>query len=81
MSSSPWLPQEPQVAAPESLALSLDQAGALLGCHGRTIRNLIARGELRSFTIGRLRRVRRVDLEAYLARLAGESRNGTDAVA
>jgi len=39
----------------------------LLGVSKRTVEHLIARGELRSLRIGRLRRIRAADVDEYLA--------------
>ena len=56
-------------AAPEP-AEWLDTAGAaeLLGVSGRTIRNMVARGELPEHRAGRLLRFRRCEVEALLRR-------------
>ena len=46
--------------------LSPEELAEFLGC-GRTYAyKLLARGEIRSFKIGRLRRIRRQDVERYL---------------
>ena len=49
-------------------ALSVRQAAALLHVSEPTIRRYIKDGELPSLTMGRCRRIRRVDLEAFLDR-------------
>ena len=47
-------------------ALTVREAAALLHCSEPTIRKYIKAGELPSITIGRCRRIRRADLEAFL---------------
>lgn len=48
-------------------ALSAESAAAVVDCHPKTIRRAIARGELKSFRIGRgrIRRIWRRDLDAW----------------
>ena len=55
-------------AADPPLALTLDEAGALLSVSARTIRRLIASGEIESRRIRRSIRVVRASLLAYLDR-------------
>jgi excisionase family DNA binding protein len=60
--------------------LVLDVAGVarLIGVSRRTVEHEIARGELQSLRIGRVRRVRRVDVEAYLAKRVEAEAESTD---
>lgn len=46
-------------------------AAELLGISERYVERLVATGELASVRIGRLRRLRVADVQAYCARLAG----------
>ena len=60
-----------EILAPEELAV-------VLGCGRTTAYRLIAEGEIPSFTIGRLRRVRRSDVDAFVERrLRDAEREGT----
>lgn len=59
----------PSRPAPAPLLLTVEEAGAALGV-GRTLMfELIARGDIRTVRVGRLRRVRPDDLDAYVAAL------------
>lgn len=49
------------------------EAADLLGVSRMTVRRLIWRGELPVVLVGSEMRLRRVDLERYVARLAGET--------
>lgn len=62
--NSPWLPQEPQ-AAPERIAVDLEEAGAACGVCSRTIRNWLREG-LRSSLIGRRRLILVDDLREFI---------------
>ena len=53
---------------PEPLQVSIDEAARLLAYNARTIRRLIARGELPVVGQGRLRRVPMQSLHAYQER-------------
>lgn len=57
-------------AAPRSgpLQVTIREAAALLSYDERTIRRLVARGELRAIGRGRLRRIALVDLRDWQAR-------------
>lgn len=55
------------------LLLSLPEVGVVLGCSPSKVKRLIADGELPAVMVGKVRRVRRVDVDAYLERLAGAS--------
>jgi excisionase family DNA binding protein len=59
-------PQRP--AALEPLQVTIHEAATLLRYHERTIRRLIARGDLRAVGRGRLRRVALADLRAWQER-------------
>ena len=62
---------------PEKLLLTVTEAAALLGI-GRTLMyELIGAGAIQSVTVGRLRRLRQADLEAFAAGLPA---TGTDSV-
>lgn len=45
---------------------SVEQAGAQLGIGSRTVYGLIDRGELAAYRMGRVYRIRSVDIDAYL---------------
>src|SRR5918997_3356931 len=63
------LPSPEEVRAKETL--SPEEMAVVLGC-GRTMAyRLLAHSEIPSFTLGRLRRVRRVDVERYIAERGG----------
>ena len=55
--------------------LSLSEAGEVLGLRARTIRRMIARGEIRGYTVGRTRNVRvlRSDVEECLQPIKTDS--------
>jgi excisionase family DNA binding protein len=53
--------------AAEPLALTYAAAGELLGVSARTVFSLVARGELRAARFGRSVRIRRAELERFLA--------------
>jgi len=50
------------------LAFNVPATARMIGVSTRTVELLIASGQLASLHIGRCRRIRRVDLEDYLAR-------------
>ena len=54
--------------------LTIGQAAERIGCSERTIRNLVARGELRTKHIGRLLRFTDTEVEAYKQTLDGQRR-------
>jgi len=56
------------------LAVSLDEAGEMMGVSGKTVKRLIFRGELRGLKVGAQWRVRVAEIEDYLKR--GERRGG-----
>ncbi len=58
------LPDPAEVRIKE--VLSPEELGTLLGCGRTTAYALLRSGEIPSFTIGRLRRVRRQDAEGYI---------------
>lgn len=60
----------PQIEASPPLAMSARQVATALGCSYSNARNLIARGEIPSFKMGGLVRVRYSDLQEYVDRLA-----------
>jgi excisionase family DNA binding protein len=68
------LPSPEEVRTKETL--SPEEMAVVLGC-GRTMAyRILANSEIPSFTLGRLRRVRRVDVERYMAeRVGAELRN------
>lgn len=53
-----------------SLALTVEEAGERIGVKRTTMYKLIRDGEIESFTIGRLRKVRPSALEEYVKRRA-----------
>jgi excisionase family DNA binding protein len=53
---------------PGAVAVDLEQAGAMVGVSGKTIRREIERGNLRGLKIGRQWRVRMAELHAYVKR-------------
>jgi excisionase family DNA binding protein len=56
---------------PESALVTKRQAAAYLSCSLRTVERLFGRGELRAVNVARGDRLRRADLDAYVAALAG----------
>jgi excisionase family DNA binding protein len=66
---------EPEARAsagtPVSEYLTAEEAGKVAGVHGATVRRWVYRGELPGHYSGRLLRVRRDELKAYLARDRG----------
>ena len=54
---------------PDAHLLTVNEAAAAAGVSKRTIERVVASGELASVTVGRARRVRRVDLEQWIASL------------
>jgi excisionase family DNA binding protein len=55
------------------LLLRVEEAGELLGCGRTLIYAPMRTGQIRSVLVGRLRRIRREDLEAYTAGLPAAS--------
>jgi len=62
---------EATIATPLPLALSTRQVAMALGCSYSNAWNIINRGDIPSFKMGGLLRVRYSDLQAYVDRLAG----------
>lgn len=61
-----------QTQTPEPDLLTLEDLAERLQVSVSTIRRLVAAGEIHAFKVGaRVWRVRRVDYDAYLARMAG----------
>jgi excisionase family DNA binding protein len=52
----------------EKLLHSPEETGEMLGCGRSYVFELIARGEIESFKIGRLRKVPREAIDAYIKR-------------
>ena len=52
----------------DPLALTVRDVAKLLRLSEPTVRAIMARGELPTFTVGRCRRIRRIDLEDFMAR-------------
>jgi excisionase family DNA binding protein len=52
----------------DKLAVNIDEAAKRLSLSARTVATLVATGALRSFKIGRARRIRVRDLERFIAR-------------
>lgn len=50
---------------------SVNELAEVLGVNPMTVRRLEQRGELKSHSIGRIKRFRREDIEAYLKRARG----------
>ena len=66
------LPSPEEVRAKETL--SPEEMAIVLGCGRTTAYRLLKDSEVPSFTIGRLRRVRRADVERYIAGRVGVQR-------
>ena len=66
--------------APVVIAYTFAEAGTLLGVSERTVRRLVAAGELRSISVASAPRIHREDLEYYAQRLRSE-KDGTALVA
>jgi excisionase family DNA binding protein len=58
-----------EVVNHERLLLTVEEAGDLLGCGRTLVYGLMRTGEIPSVLVGRLRRIRRGDLERFAARL------------
>jgi len=56
-------------ATPEPLLHSPEEAAMMLRTSRSGVYGLIRRGELKSVKVGKLRRITRAELEAYVARL------------
>lgn len=61
-------PALPDHTTPKRLVLTVEQARDVLGVSLASLYRLMERGELRSFKVGRLRRVAMADLEDYVQR-------------
>lgn len=55
-------------ADPTPLAVNVERAAQLVGVNRTTVHRLVVSGELTSFTIGRARRIRVADIEAWMER-------------
>lgn len=55
--------------------MTVAEVAEILKCNNETVRRMIARGELRAVTLGRRKRIPRVELEDYI--LNGGSTNGS----
>lgn len=53
------------------LLLDVEEAARLLMCSTKHVRRLMGTGEIPSVKVGELRRIRRVDLDVYVASLEG----------
>lgn len=58
-------------AVSDRLLLTVEEAGAALGVGRSLMYELIARGEIQTVRVGRLRRVRPEDLRDYVTSLTG----------
>jgi excisionase family DNA binding protein len=67
------LPSPEEVREKESL--SPEEVAVVLGCGRTMVYRLISNSELPSFRLGRLRRVRRIDVERYVAERVAEHRS------
>jgi len=65
----PSAPAQHADPAPVAFLLTVSEAAARLRIGRTTMYELISTGAVESVTVGRLRRVRPVDLEIYVARL------------
>lgn len=54
-------------AAPAAVLVTMDDAGARCGLHGRTIRRAVSAGELPGYKFGKAFRVRVDELDAWIA--------------
>ncbi|MFC7243679.1 helix-turn-helix domain-containing protein [Catellatospora aurea] len=59
----------PTMTDPSKLLLKVEEAAALLGIGRTLLYELMREGQIRSVQVGRLRRLRRADLETYAAQL------------
>ena len=57
-------------AVPERLLLTVEEAGAVLGVGRSLMYELIARGDIETVRVGRLRRIRPEALHTYVATLS-----------
>ena len=57
------------------LLVSVDEAAGMLGIGRTTLYELIRRGDVRPIRIGRCVRIPQRELEAFVERLVGDSRN------
>lgn len=56
----------------EPLLLTIEEAAGRLRIHRSKLYELVATGELKSLHIGRLRRIKVTDLEAFINKLSSE---------
>jgi excisionase family DNA binding protein len=71
MGKSKPLPSPEEVRTKE--ALSPEDVAVLVGCKRTTAYKLLADGSIPSYHIGRLRRVRRADVERFIEQRIGTS--------
>lgn len=57
-------------AIPDRLLLTVEEAGAILGVGRSLMYELIARGDIETVRVGRLRRIRPAALHSYIATLS-----------
>ena len=67
--------EEPHIGAGRRLLVSPEEAASMLSVARSTVYVLIASGELPSVKIGKSRRLRVEDIEAFVDRLAGAQRS------
>ena len=58
---------------PQRVLVDVNEACGLLGVRRTFLFGLLARGEIRSVKVGRLRKIARADLDAYVERLRTEA--------
>ena len=64
---------------PVPIALTYDEAGRLLGVSAKTVRRLVAAGELRAISVGSSPRIHREDLSEYAEKLRNRAKTGVSA--
>lgn len=62
-----------QMQTPQPLALGIDDAARVIGVARSMLYEIVARGELPSFKLGRRRMILAKELEAYINRVAVEN--------
>jgi len=62
---------------PQRMLVDVNEACGLLGVRRTFLFGLLARGEIRSVKVGRLRKIARTDLDAYVERLRAEAGPGS----
>ena len=63
---------------PTKLLLTTEEAASVLGIGRTRMYQLVRTGKVRSVTLGRSRRIRPEDLQAYVQQLAGQSDQGEE---